>query len=131
MLCSDLLTQPLLTLFSLLTNPSPAELWAPPGGWSPSFWQADDLGLLALYTDVPLCCPILAVCKIRVHWARSKAGDGPINKTQRRRRWSCGWGRLHSEYDISPLCRSLVATGSRWDQGNLWDVSVEACGSRN
>lgn len=30
---------------------------------------------------------------------------------------------------ISPLCTSLVATGSGRDQGNLWGVSVEACGA--
>lgn len=31
---------------------------------------------------------------------------------------------------ISPLCRSLVTTGSGRDQGDIWGVSVEACGSR-
>lgn len=31
---------------------------------------------------------------------------------------------------ISLLCRSVLATGSGWDQGNLWGVSVEAYGSR-
>ena len=40
---SDLLTRSLLTLFSL-TNPSPAELWAPLGASYPLLWQADVLG---------------------------------------------------------------------------------------
>lgn len=64
----------------------------------------------------------MAACEIRDHWARPKAGDGLINNTQRRRRWPCGYERLDSEHDLSPLCKRLVATGSGQGQGILWGV---------
>lgn len=76
-LCSDLLTQPLLTLFSLLTNPSPAELWAPLGAGHPSFWQACSGAGPADRRSTWL--PRLALSS--GHWARSEAGDSPMDHT--------------------------------------------------
>ena len=77
-LCSDLLTQSLLTLFSLLTNPSPAELWAPVGGIvPPSFWQADVLGWSC--RQMPYFAAPIG-CEFRVPWVRSEGGEGPEDK---------------------------------------------------
>lgn len=101
-LCSDLLTQPLLTLFSLLTNPSPAELWAPWGLVLPPFGKQMSWGW---------------PCRQMLHLAVGSELTGPGVRP--------GGGGAHVDLGGWPLSMSFSPAqkpgchGAGWDQGRL------------
>lgn len=110
-LCSDLLTQPLLTLFSLLTNPSPAELWAPPGGWS-SLLLASRCPGTGLADRCSTWLPQLAVSSESTG-SGLRQGTALLNApVALRKRWSRGYGRLASEHEG---LFSVHKSGCHWE----------------